>query len=84
LVKKPLFGIKVVKVSDPSSTNVARPTPLGNPFPMRKESDRDEVCDSYEQWFSDKLSQQDSAVLNELRKLWVLGKQQGYLHLGCY
>jgi hypothetical protein len=45
---------------------------------MRSESERDEVCDNYEQWFNDKLSQQDPAVLNEPRKLWVLGKQQGF------
>lgn len=80
----PLFQIKVVRVTDPLATNVGRPTPLGNPFPMRKESQRDEVCNNYEQWFNDKLSQQDPLVLNELRKLWVLGKQQGYLNLGCY
>lgn len=84
MLKKPLFEIKVVKVSDPSSTNVGRPTPLGNPFPMRKESDRDAVCDNYETWFSQKVSEQDPTVMKELRSLWLLGNQQGYLHLGCY
>jgi hypothetical protein len=80
----PLFEIKVVKVSDALATNVGRPTPLGNPFIMRKESERDSVCDYYDRWFNDKISDQDPIVLNELRKLWLLGKQQGYLYLGCY
>jgi hypothetical protein len=29
---------------------VSRPSILGNPFNMRNESERDEVCDKYEEW----------------------------------
>lgn len=51
---------------------------------MKKETDRDLVCEQYEEWFSDKVSRQDSLVMNELRRLFVIGRSQGYLKLGCY
>ena len=84
MARPPLFEITVARVAEPGATNVGRPTPLGNPFPMRKESDRDKVCEQYEEWFNEKLSQQDPTVLNELRRLFVIGRSQGYLKLGCY
>lgn len=51
---------------------------------MKKETDRDLVCEQYEEWFNDKVSRQDSLVMNELRRLFVIGRSQGYLKLGCY
>ena len=84
MARPTLFEITVARVVEPGATNVGRPTPLGNPFPMRKESDRDKVCEQYEEWFNEKLSQQDPTVLNELRRLFVIGRSQGYLKLGCY
>lgn len=64
--------------------NVGRPTPLGNPFFMRDESQRDTVCDKYIPWFDTKVKAKDPAVMNELRKLWKIGSQSGVLKLGCY
>lgn len=64
--------------------NVGRPTALGNPFFMKDESMRDEVCDQYEDWFQTKIDAQDPAVLGQLRKLWSIGKQSGVIKLGCY
>jgi hypothetical protein len=51
---------------------------------MRSEQDRDLVCDQYEEWFNNKIAQKDQAVLNQLRSLFVLGKQKGHLKIGCY
>lgn len=34
-----------------------RPSPLGNPFVMRSEKDRDIVCDKYEKWFLERHSE---------------------------
>jgi hypothetical protein len=64
--------------------NVGRPTPLGNPYYMASESQRDKVCDQYQRWFDNKVEAKDPAVLGELRRLWRVGKEQGYLKLGCY
>lgn len=63
---------------------VGRPSVLGNPFVMRGEHDRDRVCDEYQKWFDRKIEAQDPAVLNELRRLFKLGRTQGALTLVCF
>lgn len=42
---------------------VGRPTKFGNPFPMRKESERNQCCDQYREW----IYQQDD-LLEEIRE----------------
>lgn len=37
----------------PDAIYVGRPSPFGNPFPMPRESFRDQVCDAYESIMSD-------------------------------
>lgn len=76
--------ITVTRVSTAGAQNVGRPTALGNPFFMRDESMRDEVCDKYEVWFKSKVDAKDPAVMNQLRALWREGKRTGDLKLGCY
>jgi len=61
-----------------------RPSPLGNPFPMRDESQRDEVCEQYDAWFQAKVEAQDPAVMGELRRLWRVWKRDGALNLVCW
>ncbi len=34
----------------PSAVYVGRPSPFGNPFPMRQEADRDAVCNLFDAW----------------------------------
>lgn len=68
----------------PGAQNIGRPTPLGNPYFMKSESHRNEVCDKYELWFKGKVEEEDPAVVGELRRLWKIGKQNGVLKLGCY
>lgn len=75
--------INVTRVG-PNAINVGRPTPLGNPYFMRTESMRDEVCDKYEGWFKAKVEAADPAVMNQLRDLWRIGKREGVINLGCY
>jgi hypothetical protein len=43
--------------------NVARPTPLGNPYKMRVETERDDVCDKYSAWFSRAIEHRPTAGL---------------------
>lgn len=47
---------------------VGRPSPFGNPFPMRAESDRDAVCNFYEAWL------QKNPALIERAKRELRGK----------
>ena len=76
--------ITVTRVYDKDCVSVARPTALGNPFFMRTEAHRDSVCDAYQVWFDQMVQQKDPAVMGQLRQLFLLGKQQGYLKLGCH
>ncbi len=79
-----LFKITVTTVYEKDTISVARPTALGNPFVMKTEADRNEVCDKYQKWFDNKIAEKDPNVLYQLRDLWTIGKKQGYLKLGCH
>lgn len=61
-----------------------RPFPLGNPFPMEDEKDRDRVCDEYEKYFQERLLAQDPVILNELCRAIRMTIERGYINLGCY
>lgn len=58
-------------------------SPLGNPFIIGRDGDRDEVCDLYEAWFQAKVEVKDPAVMQELRRLYRIAKD-GDLTLGCF
>lgn len=55
-----------------------RATPLGNPFPMQCEADRETVIANYRQWLWAKMQAQDSAVMAQL-----LSIKEGD-RLGCW
>ena len=76
--------IRVGRRSELGSTYIGRPTPLGNPFELKQESDRDIICDMYDAWFKKQVELGNKALLAELYKLAELHKAQGYLILGCY
>lgn len=76
--------ISVSRKGTLGSTYIGRPSPLGNPFILTDESERDLVCDAYEQWFEQKLTEKDPAVMSELERLLALEAKQGYLILGCH
>jgi hypothetical protein len=59
-------------------------SPLGNPYFMKDESQRDYVCDRYEDYFNRKLDEEDEVVLNELSRLTMLAIENGYIKLGCF
>jgi len=67
---------------------VDRSSPLGSPFVLHDESERDKVCDEYEAWFYGLLNdgwclEQDS-VCRELDRLKALYKKHGKLRLFCW
>jgi hypothetical protein len=51
---------------------------------MHSESERDSVCDKYEEYFAKKVADKDAAFMNELHRLWKYHKENGQLILGCY
>lgn len=78
-------SITVVKLSDHiNAINIGKPKILGNPFVMKNESNRDEVCSQYEQWLTNKIQTQDKRILRELYRLAYYYRKHNYLKLGCY
>ena len=63
-----------------------RGTPLGNPYYMKNEQERDRVCDAYEDWFPAMLeasSQQCDGMRMMLTKINKLASV-GDVHLQCF
>lgn len=79
------FTICVVKIKrHPEAFPICRGFPLGNPFVMEHESARDEVCDKYEEYFQQKLAENDRVITTELARAVAKTISQGYIKLGCY
>jgi hypothetical protein len=76
--------IRVGRRRDKDSYYIGRPSPLGNPFILTDESNRDIVCDMYAEWLEEKVHSKDSKVLAELRKIKKLAERQEGVVLGCY
>ena len=54
---------------------VDRSSLLGNPFPMRVETDRNRVCDLYQQHFNELISSQKNyRFMKELDRIYELSK----------
>lgn len=63
---------------------VGRPTPLGNPQFLSDESERDVVCDFYEEWFARQIVS-NSRVRAAVHRIWLDGQGNGgVVRLGCY
>ena len=56
---------------------VGRPSPLGNPFRLGRESDRDLVIALYEVWLRERIETRDRSVCKELTRLYVIARDEG-------
>lgn len=63
---------------------VDRTSVLGNPFFMQFETQRNEVCDKYEEYFKSKINNKDFEFMNELCNLLKLYEEYGKLRLFCW
>ena len=77
------MAIIVGRKWDAKAQYIGRGSPLGNPFAMKSEADRDRVCDQYQVWFAQQVKDNNVLVMNELRRLYRIAKQ-GDLVLGCF
>lgn len=66
------------------SEYIGRPSPLGNPFPIGPNADRDVVCKHYEEWFQERIELNDPIVFHELLRLHRIGRVKGVVRLGCF
>jgi hypothetical protein len=89
-----IHNLRNEKPSEPYDVIVDRRSPLGNPFSMSDESQRDEVCDRYEGWFQDMLTMKPITPYNspkvhssfgvEILRLQETYKKHGKLRLFCW
>jgi len=75
-------NIRTEKPTHPWDVKVDRSSYFGNGFVMKNESERDQVCDLYKQWFYDELY--DSAMQAELSFLNNIIIKYGKLNLFCW
>lgn len=62
---------------------VGRPSPLGNPFVIGPDGDRDTVIDAYGRWLDQKLQERNPAICAEMERLRRLA-ERGTLELCCW
>ena len=62
---------------------VGRPSPLGNPFPLKREAERDQVVLQYRRWLSDRFLDESGAQRMELERLYAIAQEQP-LELVCW
>lgn len=80
-----MADIIVVKQKEVADAHyIGRGTPLGNPFVMGDESERDRVVDLYEDWLGRKLFERSESVVMEVARLYAKARQDGALRVGCH
>lgn len=73
----------VNKYKEPNHIYCGRGSPVGNPFTMSNESQRDKVCDKYHAWFHRSIKRGNPSLLNYLDMIIALA-EKGDINLGCY
>ena len=63
---------------------VGRPTPLGNPFKLEREADRERVIEQYELWLREQIEVWNPDVCHELNRLYRIARASGELELTCW
>lgn len=78
------YEIEVVNYNeDKEAQYLGASSPLGNPYPIRSEADKNKAVEKYKSWFY-KAIDHDPEMRIELRRLHNLGKMRGKLKLGCF
>ena len=77
-----IFNLRAVKPLHEWDVRVDRTSPLGNPYFMGAELQRDEVCNLYEVWLHNHLA--DANVATELERLITILRKYGKINLFCW
>lgn len=81
-----MVEVKNLRLSKPKKdcdVIVDRRSVLGNPFYLRGESQRNQVCDKYELYFAEQLSV-NPLFQKEIQRLAALHRTHGELNLFCW
>ena len=63
---------------------IGRPSVLGNRYPMLDESDRDRVCDLYEEWLEEQMQAGEERVVAKINQIAGWLKAGHDVHLICF
>jgi benzoyl-CoA reductase/2-hydroxyglutaryl-CoA dehydratase subunit BcrC/BadD/HgdB len=85
-------GEVMIKIINKRTTNykemvgfdVDRNSPVGNPFYLTDESERDAVCDAYEQYFHIKIKDESSRFFTYMQQLIDYYNIHGHIVLRCW
>lgn len=61
-----------------------RETPLGNPYPLKSENERNKVIDDYRIWFNQQIENKNLEIIDYLCELKETYKNYGKLRLFCW
>jgi hypothetical protein len=72
-----------------AGTYIGRPSPLGNPFEMKSEADREDVIEQYRKWLWAQYAMtqdtgRESEAIKELNKLVNIARQGKDINLICW
>ena len=76
--KKVILGMKKIE----SEFFIGRPSPLGNPYKIGRDGNREEVIKKYRAWLWYKIQKKDEKICSELRKI-KQASLEGSVHLIC-
>ncbi len=79
-----IVNLRKTKPTRPNDFHVSRGTPVGNPFWMPSELDRNKVCDKYQIWFDSQLESGSPAVLNYLNEILEALRLHRHVRLFCW
>ena len=63
---------------------IGRPSVLGNPHVLRAESDRDRVCDLYDEWLEEQMQVGEERVAAKINQIAGWLKAGHDVHLICF
>jgi hypothetical protein len=81
---KRVLKIRVARKGQAQGFYVGRPTPLGNPFRLEREDQRDQVVNQYATWLDQQLRQGNPEVSRALGELYEALKRRGSVTLLCF
>lgn len=77
-------NLRVEKPKEPWDFYIDRRSPVGNPYPLEKEKDRDRVIEDYIDYFNKMVSYNDVSFMGYLTTILKTYEVHGKVNLFCW